>query len=83
VPEETAHIWEWFCALSRARSAGFAVDAITWSDALAYLTLIHVKPQRWELTALFALDDAFLSSRADNNIGVAKGAKALKGKMSK
>lgn len=80
-PLETEHIWLWFCALSRARGAGFSVSAISWADVAAYFNLMSITPQRWEVASLFALDDAFLASRVNETSGSVGGAKALKGQI--
>jgi hypothetical protein len=81
VPRETEHLWRWFTDLSRRRGAGMAIEALSWPEIDSYCQLMGLKPDRWELRALAELDDAFLSSRLENKVGVVKGAKALRGRL--
>lgn len=63
VPPTVAHIWRWFCDLSRGRAVGMSLNAIAWSDMQAYFQLMRVQPLRWEIQALRRTDDAFIESR--------------------
>lgn len=81
LPDETAHIWHWYCDLSSARGAGFSINAIAWSDIWAYFDLKRMRPEPWEVQTIRALDDAFLVSRIDEATGSVAGAKSLKNRM--
>ena len=81
MPDGAWHVWEWYSDLSGARSTGMAVNAISWSDIDAYFRLRRIQPERWEVDAIRALDDAFLASRLDKVNGAVKGAGALKQRM--
>jgi hypothetical protein len=81
LPEETAHIWQWYCDLSSARGAGFSINAIAWTDIWAYFDLKRMRPEPWEVQTIRALDDAFLVSRIDEATGSVAGAKSLKSRM--
>lgn len=76
-PEETEHVWKWFCDLSRARGAGFWLDAVSWPDIQAYFALMGITPMRWELEAIGRLDDSFLTIHQGKGGIRVKGAKAL------
>ncbi len=80
LPRETAHVWNWFCDMCRGRTSGFNIDPIVWSDMWAYFNLYRTKPQRWEVEAIRALDDALLESRIEPS-GKVAGAKALRQKI--
>lgn len=68
-PLQVRYLWNWFVELSKGRSAGpMAANAINWSDMSAYFSLIGVRPMRWELNALRALDDAYLESRSREEV---------------
>ena len=77
VPFETAYLWNWYCDLSEKRRAGFQVDAINWTEIHAYFSLLGIHPQRWEVAAVSRIDIAYINSRLDDKIGVAKDAKGL------
>lgn len=81
LPEETAHIWDWYRSLSGARSAGLSINAISWSDMGAYFHLNRIHPDVWEVEALRALDGAFLESRTSKVTSGAKDAGALRGQI--
>lgn len=53
------------------------MEPISWADMQAYFGLMKIRPHRWEVDAVRALDDAFLDSR-NKPKSVAKGAGALK-----
>lgn len=63
------HIWEWFSALSRARSFLINGDGsilelpLSWADITGYFTLHRISPLSTELAVLAMLDDAYLQSR--------------------
>jgi hypothetical protein len=76
LPSFTAHIWHWFCELSRTRSSGFAVQSIAWSEIFAFFSLKRIDPERWEIDALLKIDIAFMASR--DAAPVITDAKALK-----
>jgi hypothetical protein len=77
VPIEIEYLWDWYLDLANARTAGFSVNALTWSDIRAYFTLLKISPEPWEVRTIRDIDAAFLASRADNTSGTVKNAKAL------
>lgn len=81
LPDETAHIWNWYGDLSAARGAGFSINAIAWTDIWAYFDLKRMRPEPWEVQTIRTLDDAFLVSRVEEATGSVAGAGALKGRM--
>lgn len=63
MPAELAHVWRWFAELHAVRSQGqFGPDPISYSEIAAWsvLTRTHVKP--FEMIALRAVDEAFLTA---------------------
>lgn len=82
-PDEMAHVWKWFCDLSRARRAGFGLEAITWPDMQAYFSMMGISPMRWELEAIGRLDDSFITIHQGKSGMRVKGAKALKSAIPK
>jgi hypothetical protein len=76
-PQGAAHIWDWFCDISRGRSSGFGVSAIAWADVDAYMRLRGIKPMWWEVNLIRELDDAFIKSRAEESSGGLKDAQAM------
>lgn len=81
LPDETAHIWQWFVDLSSARSAGFSINAISWTDIWSFFALKRIQPDPWEVQTLRAIDDAFIFSRIDKASGATADAKSLKQQM--
>lgn len=77
VPIETEYIWDWFQDLHGHRRAGFNVDALNWTEILAYFILLDLRPQRWELEAIARLDTAYISSRIDKAQARAADAKSM------
>lgn len=82
VPYETRHLWRWFCDISRARTAGWGVDPISWTDAWSYFRMLRIRPQPWEVEAIRALDDAFIFSRQQKTAGTVRQAGDLRRKLS-
>lgn len=64
LPCAAEHVWSWFCDLSCGRTAGMALNPITWEALSAWAAFRGVTLQQWEIDALRALDSAFLESRA-------------------
>lgn len=77
IPAEIEYLWDWYLDLAGARTAGFSVNALTWSDVRAYFDLLKISPEAWEVRTIRRIDAAFLASRADNSIGTVKNAGAL------
>jgi len=53
----------WFRDLSARRTAGMALNPITWEAMDAYFRLTGVVPLPWELRVLNAIENAFMESR--------------------
>lgn len=78
VPEGVEHVWQWFIDLSRAREVGFEdVQVIAWRDMWAYFDLMGIAPERWEVRAIRALDDLYLTVRNSGTTAKAAGAQQL------
>lgn len=71
LPVEAAYLWRWFHDLGIARTSGMALNPIAWSDMAGYFDLIRVRPERWEIEAIRAMDNAYLASRDDSKPQVA------------
>lgn len=81
LPSETAHVWDWFGALSNRRGAGFALEPIAWNDMDAFFRLRKIRPMGWEADCIAQLDDAFLASRMGKADGAVSSAKGMKNAM--
>jgi hypothetical protein len=55
------HVWQWFWELDTRRQSGFAANAITWSEVIAWSTLTGYHLRRWEAAAIFRMDMARLA----------------------
>lgn len=70
------HLWTWFARLGRRRPSG---RPITWSEMASFFALNGIRPQKWEVEALEALDDLYIETKADNRASrVVSGAGAMK-----
>lgn len=57
LPEEHYEIWGWFATLNESRSSnGYGLNPITYSDILAFFTLIQIQPHEWEVHLIKRLD---------------------------
>jgi hypothetical protein len=64
-PDETAHLWEWFCELCSARgSNGFGPNPLAYSEIAAWAALTGANPDPFDVAVLKRLDSAFLASAA-------------------
>ena len=62
MPAEMAHVWRWFCELHASRTHGqFGAFPIGYGEIAAWAALTGVSPKPYEVTALRAIDDAFLT----------------------
>jgi hypothetical protein len=60
-PEAARHVWGWFQHLSSRRgSNGFGLNALTYLEVDAWARLRGIRPEPWELEALFLLDALYL-----------------------
>jgi len=65
-PFASAYIWSWFWDLHGRRGAGgMSINPIGWEAIFAWSRLKRISLAPWEADALAALDDAFLSSHAE------------------
>ena len=66
-PREVIYVWNSWVELNGARgSSGFAPHPISWSELDAYSRMIGVEIYPWEARAIRAIDDAYLSSWAED-----------------
>lgn len=64
LPESAAHVWRWFLDLNSHRKITVnGPSAISYSEILAWQELNFEKLKRWEVTAIKALDRAFLNRK--------------------
>ena len=62
IPEFGRYLWEWFVELHSGRSAGMAgPDPISWRDIADWSALTGIKVLPWEVRAIRAMDNGFLS----------------------
>ena len=66
IPELFNHVWSWFIELSRTRSSsGFGANPLNYNEILAWSQLTGVVPNSIEVTAIMALDLAYMSIQAE------------------
>lgn len=69
VPQEGAYLWEWFWELSNARSSsGFGQNPLSWQEIKAWSDLYRLELGGDELTAIRAMDNAFMAAREEEYI---------------
>ena len=63
IPEEVAHIWEWFLALCATRTSnGFGLkNPIQYAEMLAWSALKGFDLHQFEIVAIRALDQLYLT----------------------
>ena len=59
------------------------LNPITWSDIRSFFALHKLDPMAWEVDAVCDLDDAYLTSRMDDRVGVVKKAGGMRGRVAK
>jgi hypothetical protein len=63
LPESCVPVWKWFIDLNNSRSSnGFGVNPLSYSDIKAYLDLIGVEVEEWELYLIKRIDNEALNS---------------------
>lgn len=66
MPAECVHLWRWFVELSAARgSNGWGPNPISYLDIEAWSRLTRTIINPAEVRAIIALDQAFLTERAE------------------
>jgi hypothetical protein len=56
------YLWEWFLQLNAARqNNGMAISPLSYSEILAWVTLMQVKISPFEITVIKALDNLFIN----------------------
>lgn len=65
LPESCNQVWRWFIDLNNARSSnGYGVNPIAYSDLKAYLDLIGIEIEDWELSLIKRIDNEAMLSYA-------------------
>ena len=65
LPESCIKVWKWFIDLNNSRSSnGFGVNPISYSDIKAYVDLIGIEIEEWELELIKRFDHEALNSYA-------------------
>jgi len=77
IPESMTQCWNWFLELNSTRSSGMGLSPITFSEILAYFTVMQIEYQPWEVEIIKMFDRVALEVTADQQ------AKAQKSKSSK
>lgn len=66
LPSDAAYLWNHFVLLHSARTAGgFGPNPITYPEIDAYNRLTGAGLDGWEVSAIRALDDAYLAAAAE------------------
>jgi hypothetical protein len=66
IPQSMVSIWTHFINLHNTRTTGMSgANAITYSDILAYFTLLQEQPEIWEINTIRRLDTAVLQHFSD------------------
>lgn len=67
IPKQGEHLWGWFWRLSHRRTCGYAaVDPLQPSEIQSFAALYRQPLSPWEVSALLAMDDAYLkATRSD------------------
>ena len=61
------YVWQYFLELDSARgSNGFGLNPISWSDILAFFTLMGFEPTDWEVQAIRRIDNLRLKQVAED-----------------
>jgi hypothetical protein len=61
LPDALAHVWEWFCELSKARSAnGHGLNPISFAEIDAWARVMQTGVTPWEAGLIRRLDAAVL-----------------------
>jgi hypothetical protein len=67
LPDQGAHLWGWFADLSRGRQmGGMGPSRLTYADMQAWIALMGVAVEPWEIRALLRIDSAWLVCQAEN-----------------
>lgn len=68
LPDEAAHIWGWFVALSNQRgSSGFGIEPLRWLDIWAWSSLSGTLAFPWEIDAIVRIDAIYRKVRAEQH----------------
>lgn len=68
IPAALAHLWEWFCELSGARSGnGGGPNPISYSEVMAWALLTGRAPAPQDVRAIMALDAVFFAELGEQD----------------
>lgn len=57
-------VWVWFNDLSNSRQDSFGGECVlTYSEMLAYFTLIGVEPEDWEISLIKQIDILYINNQ--------------------
>lgn len=63
LPESCNQVWKWFIDLNNSRySNGFGVNPLSYSDIKAYIDLIGIDIEEWELHLIKRIDNEAMDS---------------------
>lgn len=67
LPELAAHVWDYFLQLHSERERnGMAVNSINSRGILDWCELSRIRLEHWEIRAIRAIDNEFVSSANDD-----------------
>lgn len=67
-PDRASHIWQAFVELHAGRSySGGGPNPLSWSEMLAWATLMGLGLKEWEIRAIKALDGVWLRVMGEDN----------------
>jgi hypothetical protein len=62
VSDIVMYMWEWFLQLNAARqNNGMAISPLSYSEILAWVTLMQINISPFEITVIKALDSMFIN----------------------
>lgn len=69
LPHEAAHVWRWFAELHATRGHGqWGALPISHTEIAAWAALTDARPTVFEVRAIRAIDDAFLTPAAEKKV---------------
>ncbi|HEY4712822.1 MAG TPA: hypothetical protein VIH30_01050 [Aquirhabdus sp.] len=65
IPESAAHVWHYFIQMNKKRgSNGFGANPLTFTEIRSWCELKKITLEQWELDAIDAIDEAYISESA-------------------
>ncbi len=65
IPDGFRYLWDWFWQLSNRRgSSGFGPMPVSWEAIAAWSAATGIRPTRWGMMTIQAMDNAFMAAYA-------------------